>query len=312
MTSELPAPLVRIELDGWSDVASGARTTNVYLVRSERPALIGCGHPAQTQQLTAALADHGVKASAVERVVVNSWAADVIGGRAAFPRADVFVTSPDLTQPRHWNGWRDARRATFLAIADEVFERVDAWGRPELDPWVELAFPSVSNNLDFIPLRAGHTVVAGGLELEVVAAPGPNAGHSLLWCEELGVCFGGDVELDGLPMVESPRDYIVSLERAMQLGANLLLPVHGAPGKASWTLKRLVRFCSNYLSNAPSILLEPKTVLDVVDEDLGHIPEHPATYVEAVQRHRPFLEELVRSRVLEADGEGLGRTYVAG
>lgn len=305
--------VVRIELDGWSDVGSGAQTTNVYLIEGARPALIGCGHPAQTSQLTSALADLGVKPSAIERVVVNSWAADVIGGHGAFPRADLFVTSPDLRQPRGWNGWRDARRATFLAIADEVFERMDAWGRPELDPWVELAFPALSNNLAFIPLRDGHTVTAGNVELEVIAAPGPNAGHSLLWSKDLGVCFGGDVELDGLPAVESPRDYLVSIERAMQLNATWLLPSHGEPhGRAKWTLKRIMSFCTNYLSNAPSILLEPKTVLDIVDEDLGHVPEHPATYVEAVRRHRPFLEELVQSRVLEAAGEGLGRTYVAG
>ena len=309
--TELPHPIARIELDRFAAVDGGPRTCNVFVILGDRPALIGCGHPANTAQLVRALRAIDVRPSEIDRVIVNSWSPSVIGGHAAFPQADIFVTSPDLVQPRAWNGWNDARRASFLGVADEVFERVDVWQRADLAGWLELAFPKLTNHLDFVPLRAGHTVAAGDLTLEVIAAPGPNAGHSLLWCAELQCCFAGDLELDGLPLTESAREYMVSLERAMELEPTWLMTSHGEPSvRARWTLKRLIRFCANYLSNAPAMLLGgSKSVLDVVDHDLGYLPDHPAVYIDQIRRHRPFLEELVASRVLHAEGEGLSRRY---
>ncbi len=311
--TDLPGALIRVELDGFVPVGAGARTTNVYVAPGPRPALIGAGHPANTPQLLAALEALGFRASDIDRVIVNSWSPEVLGGCAAFVRADIFVTSPDLVAPRQWNSWNAGRRAEFLQVADDVFDRVDAWSRADLEPWLGRAFPSLTNNLEFVPLRTGHTVAAGELELEVVAAPGVHAGHSHLWCAELAACFCGEVEFDGLPTyTESARNYIISLERAMQLEPTWLLPAHGAAtDRAMWTLKRLARFCTNYLSNAPATLLKGRTLLEIVDGDLGYLPEHPAPYIESVRQHRSFMEELVSSNVIRGEGEGLDRRYIA-
>lgn len=303
--------LSRIELPGWSSVGSGARTTNVYVTTTGPPALIGAGHPEHSRLLIAALSELDIRASDVARIICASWSPDVVGGHKAFPRADVFVTSPDLVRPRHWDMFSKELRGEFIGLADEIFERVDDWGRAELEPWLDEAFPLVTNHLEFIPIRSGQTIVAGELELEVVAAPGPGPGHALLWNRSGGMLFAGELDPNGLPVrVTQARDYLVGLERAAELDTTWFLPTHGTPSiRGAWTLKRMMRFCNNYLSNVGPTMKGGKTVLELVDADLGHRPEHPAEYIEEVQRRRPFLEELVASRMIKAEGEGLDRRY---
>ena len=311
--TELPAGIIALTLSPVGDVGTLSHATNVYLATGDRPALIGTGHPASAPELLDALQSHGVRGSDIDRIVVGSWDVEVLGGCAAFPRADVFVASDDMVRPRAWNSWCDARRARFLGVADEVFERIDTWGRAELEPWLAVAFPQLTNHLDFTPIRAGQSVRVGELNLEVVDAGGPGPAHAFLVDSKEGVCFCGQLAFDGLPLVESARDYMVSLERATELGPTWLLPTHGRPtSQGARTLKRLATFCNNYASGLSQVLREPKTLLEVVDGDLGHLPEHPAAYIEELLRHRSFLEDLVAQHALLADGEGLDRRYSKG
>jgi glyoxylase-like metal-dependent hydrolase (beta-lactamase superfamily II) len=303
---ELPPPIIRLEL-------GEERPSNVFLIAGAEPGLVGAGHPRHADELVARLAEHGVRPSDIRRIVAGSWAADVLGGAAAFPAADLFVTSPDMMQPRAWNQWTDSRRARVLGVADEVLERVEGWTRSELEGWLDLEFPSLTNHLDFVPLRNARRVVVGGLQLEVIAAPGPNPGHSFLWNADQGICFCGDLELDGLPLgVDSARDYLIALERAADLAPEWLLPSHGAPSpSATRTLKRLARFCDSYMSTVPAALREPTTLMELVDRDLGHVPDDAVVYLQTLLRQRPFLEELVSARAISADGAGLDRKYFA-
>lgn len=311
MTPELAEVVVPIELSGFASHGAGARPTQVYLLTGSRPALIGAGHPAHAAELVGKLAERGVMASDVQRVVVGSWAPEFLGGCRAFPRADVFVLSPDMVRPRAYNAWLDRRRAQFLGVADEVFERVSAWGRADLVQWEAAAFPAVSNHLDFIPLRDGQEVRAGELTLKVIASPGCDPGHALLWSSETRACFAACFEMEGLPLAsDAPGAYIAALERALELDPVWLFPGHGRPSAdAARTLKRLVKFCSNYLQSAPNMLSKPKTILEIVDADMGYLPESPVPYIEAVLLHRAFIEELAAWGVVRAEGEGLDRRY---
>lgn len=308
---EIPGSVTVLQLPGWADVGEGARTTNVYLLEGDSPALVGAGHPVNTDDLVAALAEHDVAASQIRRIVVGSWHPAVLGGVAAFPRADWFVATPDMIAPRHYDTWLDERRAAFVGLVDEILERKADWDRDRLEPWLERAFPRVTDHLDFIPVRTGQLIEAGGLELEVVAAPGPNPGHAVLWNATHELAFTADLRTQGLPAhVSQARDYLVGLERAMDLEPTWMLPTHGAPSpNARWRLKSMLQFCNNFLSNVAMTLVGGKTVLEFVDADLGHPPETLIEYVEEVRRRRPFLEELAASGMVETAGEGLDRRY---
>jgi glyoxylase-like metal-dependent hydrolase (beta-lactamase superfamily II) len=312
MTSnDLPEGIERVELPGWSEHGEAAKPTSVYLLRGDAPALVGAGHPTQSDALIAALDELGVPASSIRRIVVGSWSPAVLGGVVSFPRADWFVATPDMIAPRHYDTWLDEERATFVGLVDEILERSGEWSREALDGWLERAFPRVTDHLDFVPVRTGQTVQAGSFELEVVSAPGPNPGHSVLWNATHRLAFTGDLQMRGLPAhVESARDYLVALERTMDLEPQWMLPTHGEPTPyARRRLKSMLQFCNNFLSNVAMTLAGGKSVLEFVDADLGYRPETLVEYAEEVRRRRPFLEELAASGMVETSGDGLDKRY---
>lgn len=311
MAEKLPCGIVRIELPGWFPVGAGARPTNVYLLPGDQPTLVGSGHPAAIRNLTDALRTAGTDASQIHRILCGSWSVDCLGNTSAFPRADVFVGSLDFLAPRHLDECYDTRRARFTDTAAHVIEARCAWSLDELDGYVAARFPRLTNHLDFVPLRAGQFVRATDLELEVVAAPGPHEAHVMFFEPTERVLFCGDFPISGLTTLDRVDDYLVSLERAMELQPKWLLPTHGTPSeRAGWILKRMLRFGNNFLGAVANALGEGKTALEFVDADLGHEPDHPVEYLEALEERRPFLEELAAERLIGAEGAGLSRRYV--
>jgi glyoxylase-like metal-dependent hydrolase (beta-lactamase superfamily II) len=299
MPDELPEPV------------SGA--TNVYLLDGETPALVNAGHPSQFETLAKAIRSTGVELSAIERILHTSWSVAVLGGAKNFPDVDHFVFSPDMTQPRNYRAVLEERRDELLDLADELLEHdkyADA-NRADVERFVERYFVPVPPQLDFVPVRRGHVVHAADFELEAIAAPGPTPGHTCLFEEDKSLLFTGDIALSGMPeAVDEVQSYFVTLERLIELEPDRLLPNSGdVSERGAWTLQCAHRFVNNFMSNAPQAMYQEPTLVEFAERDWGRQPEDFAETVLKIQVYQKLMDELVRSRMIEAEGEGLDRRY---
>lgn len=275
---------------------------NVFLL-AEPFTLINTGHPSQVDDLKSQLKALGVEPGQIERIVCTSWSIDSVGGVRHFPRADVFLLSPDGLQPYEYRDVIDAEKNTLRpylkfagAPADDFFHR-----------W----FGQAPGRIDFIPLALGSAVVAGKHTFDVHPLHGFDPGACLLYAPETQALFGSELVLDGTPPnVRSPQAFLADLDRAASLGATHVYPTHGSgSSRASADLKRAARWANNLLSNAQHAMRGSASLAEFVERDLGYIPEDPVEFALRMRAIKPFLDELVDSRVVEAEGEGLERRY---
>ncbi|MFU8804719.1 MAG: MBL fold metallo-hydrolase [Bradymonadaceae bacterium] len=311
---ELADDLFRIELSKSKGLADPiGRPNNVYLIRSRYPALIGAGHPTQFQKLSDALRELGVSPSELERVIHTSWDVDVLAGASNFADVDHFVLSPNMVEPLDYESLVDAIRRDILEVADALVASMpDAeFDSERIKRVLRAYYPPAPRHLKFIPIRGGHILRASSLELEVLATDGPGPGHCCLYEPRRKWLFSGDFALMGLPeMLTEAQAYLISLERLVTLDVGLLLPTHGAPdNQGRWTLARAFRFFNNFLSSVPTALVRAPTILEFIEQDLGHRPEDLVELVFACRRYRVLFEELVRLRAIAAEGSGLERRY---
>jgi glyoxylase-like metal-dependent hydrolase (beta-lactamase superfamily II) len=123
--------------------------------------------------------------------------------------------------------------ADHVAAAMEVAERDEAPGavhRQDKMHWRE-AFPADDADIE---MEDGGIFEVADVQLEVIHAPGHTAGSVVLYCEDLGVVFTGDVVAAGGPVPHEGEfpDYALQLTA---IGENLLslpqetrvLPGHG-------------------------------------------------------------------------------------
>jgi len=286
---------------------------NVYLLEGDAPALINAGHPSQFDLLSRAVRSRGVEIAEIGRILHTGWAIDVLGGAKNFPEADHFVRSPDMVRPRNYAAYIDREQRDIRTFADqlrerEVFADVD---EGEFDAFLEDYFPPVPSELDFVPVRGGHVVRAADLEFEIVSAPGPGSGHACLYEANRNWLFTGEFALRGMPRrIADVQSYFVSLERLVELDSDRVFPNRGEPrDRGSWTLQGAHRFINNFMSNAPSAMYEEPTVVEFARRDWGHVPDEFARAVLEMRVYRELLEELVRSRMIDAEGEGLDRKF---
>lgn len=100
---------------------------------------------------------------------------------------------------------------------------------PADEPSLERRFPDFKAD-GYI--REPELLQADGMELLVLDTPGHAPGHIVLWNEEEGLLFTGDlVTGTGSTLVAPPEgnmeSYMVSMKRLRSLGAKKLLPGHG-------------------------------------------------------------------------------------
>jgi len=306
--------LHRIELPMAGDLPeSVAHPTNVYLLEGQSPALINAGHPSQFEPLSKAVREAGVEIGDITRILHTSWSIRVLGGAKNFPGVDHFVFSPDMVRPRDYQSVVDERRRELREFADRLLKRetfADA-DRGQLDALLDRYYPPVTRRLDFVPVRRGHVLRAGRFELEVVAAPGPAPGHACLFDDRHDRLFTGAISLDGMPdEIYEVQSYLVSLERLIELEPELLLPNTGRTReRGAWTLRCAHRFVNNFMSNAPEAMYGQPTLVEFAERDLGRMPENFADAVLKLRVYGKLMDELVRSRMIEAEGEGLARRY---
>lgn len=265
--------------------------------------LINTGHSSQIETLKAQLKVVGVEPGQIERIICTSWHVDSMGGVRHFPRADVFVLSPDGRQPYEYRDILDAERESLLPYLTFTGADVSAF----FERWLG----ATPGRVEFIPLSLGSTVMAGGIAYEVQPLHGFDAGACLLYAPATQTLFGSELVLDGAPPnVRDPQAFLGDLDRAASLGAQRVFPTHGNHSlRGSADLKRAARWANNLLSNAQHAMRGGATLAEFVERDLGYIPEDPVEFALRMRAIKPFLDELVDSRVVEADGEGLERRY---
>ncbi len=309
---EIDDDLIQIQLSGVAGVSGPfAEPVYVYLVGGSAPALINVGHPSTEEALVAALRECDVSPAQIERIVATSWDPRVIGGVARFPGADLFVLSPDMRAPGDLELVFENQRKRWRGLADEFAAEDSEFSRRTVQDFVQAFFPRVTRDLGFLPLRDGHRLRIGSLDLEVLATGGPGPGHLSLFDEARGLMFTGDFALMGLPdEIEHPRAYLLSLERMAELRPTKVLPNRGQVlPRGRQTLMSAGRFLNTFLTNVPLALVKGPTVLQFLERDRGRLPEDPLELLAAYEVHRMLLDELVRTRTIAAEGDGLHRRY---
>lgn len=309
---ELDDCLVRIELPPVAGIPTAlGGNTNVFLIEGPSPALINAGHPTQTDELVRALRARHISPADIERIVATSWRIDVLGGATRFPQADLFLFSPDMQQPVDYEAHIDRVRTRWSDAAETVTGAVDDLEVDAIESCIDSFYPPTSRDLRFAPLRDGHFVCAGPIQMEVVATAGPGAGHAALYAADEQLLFCGDFQMSGLPdRIDDAQGYIVGLERLAELPSKRVLPNRGRTYKQGrWTVNRAVNFLNNFLSNAPAALVRQPTILEFLRRDRGGLPDDPMELVVTCERFRALLDELVRTRTIAADGDGIQRRY---
>ena len=309
---EFEAGITRIELPplgGHGAALSGP--VNVYLIDGPSPALINAGHPSQADLLLESLRECQIEPSSIERIVATSWAIDVVGGATRFPRADLFVMSPDMAAPRDYDTHLENRRRALGRLAAELADQDPEFRRQPVDDDIAAFFPRSTRSLSFAPLRNGHFLRAGELDLEVLATAGPGPGHMALFCADHQLLFCGDFAMSGLPdRLTDPQSYLVSLQRLAELPSELVLPNRSRPyQQGRWTVTRAANFLNSFLSNAPAALFNAPTVLEFLERDRGLGPDRPTELVVNVELFQKLFDELVRSNAIAAAGRGITRRY---
>lgn len=313
-TEAVDEGLIRIALekpDHWPE--SVAASNNIYLLTGDHPAMVNAGHPSQGDQVTKAVRSCGVEVADIERILYTSWSVEVLGGAKNFPGVDHFVASPDMVQPRAYADYIDGRSERLREFGRELAAR-DPIPEPDidrLDAFVDRYFPPVPSELDFIPIRGGQIVRAAEAELDVLPSPGPDPGHVAFFDRRRGWLFTGDFAYRGLPYrLDDVQSYFVSLERLIELESDRVMPNRGeSRERGSWTLQGGHRFINNFMSNAPSAMYEEPTLVEFARRDWGHVPEDYAEVVLRIEVYRALMRELVRSQMVDAEGEGLDRRY---
>lgn len=303
--------IIRIELAPVQGATGLSRKINVYLVEDPCTALINAGHPGHADILLDALRACGVAPCDIERIIATSWRVDVVGGATRFPRADLFVLSPDMQAPRDLDSQLETERRALSRLGGELADVDDQFRRKVVDDAIDAFFPRTTRSLRFVPLRNGHFVQAGPHRLEVLATAGPGPGHMALYCQERSLLFCGDFVMSGLPdRLHDTRAYLVSLERLAELPSQTVLPNQGRTfSQGRWTVARAANFLNNFLTNAPAVLVRAPTVLEFIERDRGLSSDQALELLMAYRLFRNLFDELVRTDTIAAEGRGVERRY---
>lgn len=287
------------------------KSFNVYLLQDgDRVSLINAGHPAHYDSLLQAFKELEISPADVDRIAVTSWEISAIGGAPRFPQADLFVLSPDMEAPRDLERKIDGLRQRLESLAQEFCD-VLGYKNEDFKAPLERYYPRVSRDLRFIPLRNGHRLSLGGQLFEVLATPGPGPGHLSLFCADNGALFSGDFALSGFPdQIDNARAYLQSMERLAGLASTRVYPNRGRSfTRGPLTLGRSAKFVDNFLGNVSAAVIDSPTVLEFIERDLGRRPEAPMDLLFTHQVFQALFDELVRTRNIGAEGEGIHRRY---
>lgn len=198
----------------------------------------------------------------VTHVVNTHWHDDHTNGnhayRQAFPDAKIIAHRATLAALREeWQAMEDERRATYERLADRdllaaadaiqvedpqraigvrVFAGYRAALEPEL-PTMELVYPDLLLEDRMVFQRGPRTIEVSWL------GRGNTEGDVVVWLPEERVLVTGDMLVAPIPFAfDSPmRDWIETLGKLAEFGAETLVPGHGPVQTDSRHLERVAR-----------------------------------------------------------------------
>lgn len=202
--------------------------THVYVVRAENTALIDTGIVSSPEvDIAPALRSLGLRLGDVDFVLNTHGHHDHIGGNSAVKKAsgaDVLMHESDLPYARGIEHQAASHRASYelLGFGPLGAERAAAI----------VALVGESVGVDRV-LADGDVIDLGrDAKIQVVHTPGHTAGSVCFYWESQRVLFSGDAvqgrgsRAGGLPLYESPREYVGSLRRLRELDIQVLLMGH--------------------------------------------------------------------------------------
>ena len=217
---------------------------NCYVTTARPYTLIdtGTSTPETERALLNGLADAGVPAGQIERVVITHGHPDHYG---LAPRirelsgASVMVGAADVPKLMSNRSVFHATGRLLLGEGMPVETLMDMGARERSQDFRDL-HPTVEG---VVPLEGGESLAFDGFDLRVVHLPGHTAGHICLFDESTGVLFSGDTLLLHItpnPLLEpdpadpserrrSLLDYVHTLERLSAMPLSTVYPGHGPP-----------------------------------------------------------------------------------
>ncbi len=163
-------------------------------------------------------------------------------------------------------------------------------------------------------LAAGAPFNLGGWRWTMVPTPGAGiAGASwALWEAEQRWLAAGDAlhDQDEACWVRDIAALNTTLETLKNLGAAWLWPNNGECSRhPNWTLRHTHLFVSNFLTHFPHALNDMTSAPALVARDLS--PPDALTFAMAVLGYQAFAESQVADGLIDAQGQGVLRTYGA-
>ena len=203
--AQLP-PSMRVFERGWLS------SNNILFSGCDETTLVDSGYVTHAPQ-TLALVEHALNGRRLDRIVNTHLHSDHCGGNAALRMAwdcRIAIPAAEADKVRDWDEVALSYRATGQQCARFSFD--------------ELISP-------------GDVLTMGDLQWQALAAPGHDPHALLLWCAREGILISGDAlwqngfgvifpELAGEPGFDDVR---ATLELIAALGAQVVIPGHGAP-----------------------------------------------------------------------------------
>jgi len=203
--AQLP-PSMRVFERGWLS------SNNILFSGRDETTLVDSGYVTHAPQ-TLALVEHALNGRRLDRIVNTHLHSDHCGGNAALRMAwdcRIAIPAAEADKVRDWDEVALSYRATGQQCARFSFD--------------ELISP-------------GDVLTMGDLQWQALAAPGHDPHALLLWCAREGILISGDAlwqngfgvifpELAGEPGFDDVR---ATLELIAALGAQVVIPGHGAP-----------------------------------------------------------------------------------
>ena len=185
---------------------------NILFSGCDETTLVDSGYVTHAPQ-TLALVEHALNGRRLDRIVNTHLHSDHCGGNAALRMAwdcRIAIPAAEADKVRDWDEGALSYRATGQQCARFSFD--------------ELISP-------------GDVLTMGDLQWQALAAPGHDPHALLLWCAREGILISGDAlwqngfgvifpELAGEPGFDDVR---ATLELIAALGAQVVIPGHGAP-----------------------------------------------------------------------------------
>lgn len=234
----------------------------------------------------------------VDRIINTHFHRDHCGSNYLFPEVEVYAHEADSPAMQSVE--------TF-----SLYYGFDKHGGSEIARKLLPSFNYQPSRIDG-KLVPGEKVKLGKIELEVIHTPGHTPGHCVLFWEEKGLLFAGDIDLTSFGPwygneVSDVDQTVQSIEKIIDLKPEIILSGHRGMIQKD-TVKELKKYLDKVYVNEEKILKAlktPKTMEELVDLKIiyGRFknPEELYAFFEKVSLLK-HLERLMRLSIVEYDG----------